>query len=82
MNGFAADIGRYVVLKAFWGALTGVLLIIAVLFYQRGTDTSFRLRLKNVGQRFKFPQRVFLMLSLLVMVVTGVLLLCKRQRME
>ena len=71
MNGFAADIGRYTVLKIFWGAFVGVLLVAAVLLYQRGTDSSFRARVKNMGQRFGMPQKLFLTVCLLVMVVSG-----------
>ena len=71
MNGFAADIDRYIVLKLFWGAFAAILLVIAVLFYQRGTDNSFRARLTNAGQRFGTPQKIFLTVSLLLMIGTG-----------
>jgi ABC-2 type transport system permease protein len=71
MNGFAADLGRYTVLKIFWGAFGGILLSVAVLFYQRGTDVAFKSRMKNAGQRFGMPQRIFLTVCLVVLVASG-----------
>ena len=71
MNGFAADIGRYTILKIFWGAFAGILLTYAVLFHQRGTDTSIRSRRKNIGQRFGTPQKMALTLCVLVLLATG-----------
>lgn len=71
MNGFAAEFDRYAVLKIFWAALAGILLVIAVLFYQRGTDTSFKSRLKNAGQRFGRPQKIFFTFCILVLIATG-----------
>ncbi len=71
MNGFAADFEKYLVLKIFWAAFAGILLLIAVLFYQRGTDTALGIRFKNARQRFGYPQRLFLTVSLLIVVVTG-----------
>lgn len=72
MNGFAADFDRYAVLKVYWGAAAGILLVLAVLFYQRGTDVSFKARLKNAGQRFGKPQKAFLAVCITILVITGV----------
>ena len=71
MNGFSAEINRFLVLKIFWVGFAGILLLLAVLFYQRGTDTAFKARLHNARQRFGRPQKVFLTVCLLVMIGFG-----------
>jgi ABC-2 type transport system permease protein len=71
MNGFAAEMNRFLVLKVFWAGFAGILLVLAVLFYQRGTDASFKARLKNARQRFGGPQKAFLTVCLLVMIGFG-----------
>jgi len=72
MNGFAAELARFSILKIYWGAFAGILLVLAVLFYQRGTDVSFKARRKNAGQRFGMPQKAFLLLCVLIMTGSGV----------
>jgi ABC-2 type transport system permease protein len=71
MNGFSAELEKFWVLKLFWIGVCGVLLVKAVLFYQRGTDTAFSTRWANSKERFGRPQLVFLLLSLLLVLGTG-----------
>ncbi len=66
MNGFAAGSEKFWVLKAFWIGVSGLLLVIAVLFYQRGTDNSLRTRLFNSKQRFRRPQVIVTLICLLL----------------
>ncbi|MEJ7559661.1 MAG: M1 family aminopeptidase [Pedobacter sp.] len=68
MNGFAAGLEKFVVLKAYWAGICMVLMVLGVLLYEKGTETSFRSRLDNMPQRFKRPQAVFLCLGLFLMV--------------
>ncbi len=72
MNGFAADLDRFIILKLFWAGFAGLLLVMAVLFYQRGTGTSFSTRWRNAGQRFGSLQRLFLIISLITVAAAGV----------
>jgi ABC-2 type transport system permease protein len=71
MNGFAAELEKFWVLKIFWIGICCLLLVLAVLFYQRGTDTAFRTRWANSKQRFGRPQLVFTILSLVVVLCSG-----------
>jgi len=66
MNGFAAGLDRYLVLKLYWAGICIVLLVIAILFYQRGTETSLQSRITHFRQRFKAPQALFLSLGLVL----------------
>jgi len=71
MNGFAADLDRFIILKLFWAGFAGLLLVVAVLFYQRGAETSFSTRWRNAGRRFGSPQRLFLIISLFTAAAAG-----------
>ncbi|WP_214072301.1 M1 family aminopeptidase [Mucilaginibacter sp. dw_454] len=71
MNGFAAELEKFWVLKLFWIGVCGLLLLVAVLFYQRGTDTSFKARMANSRQRFGRAQLVFAILSLMLALGAG-----------
>ncbi|MEO6852121.1 MAG: hypothetical protein ABI203_02100, partial [Mucilaginibacter sp.] len=71
MNGFAADFEKFIVLKVFWAGIAGILLVVSVLFYQRGTDNAYRSRINNALQRFRLPQRVFLTLSVVTVIAAG-----------
>ena len=64
MNGFAAGLEKFVVLKLYWVGIGIVLMVLAVLFAQRGTDTSFKSRIAQLSQRFKRPQAIYLALGL------------------
>lgn len=64
MNGFAAGLDKFIVLKLYWAGLGIILVVLATLFYQRGTETSFKSRWTNFKQRFKKPQIVFLTFGL------------------
>ncbi|QJD96930.1 aminopeptidase [Mucilaginibacter robiniae] len=72
MNGFAADINKFLVLKTYWAAIGGLVLLLAVLLYQRGTDNSFKARLHNLRQRFGKPQAVFAILVMIIALAAGV----------
>ncbi|MGI4749905.1 MAG: M1 family aminopeptidase [Janthinobacterium lividum] len=71
MNGFAATINHFVVLKIFWMAIAGILLGIAVLFYPRGTDTAYSFRMKNARNRFGSGQKFYMAVCLFVAVLSG-----------
>ncbi|CAM3854560.1 M1 family aminopeptidase [Mucilaginibacter galii] len=71
MNGFAASMDKYLVLKCFWIAIGGILLTLAILLYQRGTSTGFRERLTSMRQRFGRAQAVFMAACLVVAVASG-----------
>ncbi|RZK38472.1 MAG: aminopeptidase [Pedobacter sp.] len=71
MNGFAADLDKFVILKLYWLGIGLILLVIAVLFYQRGTEVSFGSRWMNAKQRFKKPQIVWLSFGLLITIFTA-----------
>jgi ABC-2 type transport system permease protein len=71
MNGFAAELEKFWVLKLFWIGICGLLLLIAVLFYQRGTDVSFKARWVNSRQRFGRAQMIFAVLSVLLVLGSG-----------
>lgn len=72
MNGFAAELEKFWVLKLFWFSVSGLLLLIAVLAYQRGTDTSLRTRLAQARLRFGRAQGIFGTLCLLAALALGI----------
>jgi ABC-2 type transport system permease protein len=71
MNGFAASMDKYLVLKTFWIAMGGILLTLAVLLYQRGTSTGFKERLLSLRQRFGKSQAVLMAVCLVVAIAAG-----------
>lgn len=71
MNGFAASMDKYLVLKIFWMGIGGLMLTGAVLLYQRGTSTGFKERMANVRQRFGKAQAAFMVICLLVAIGAG-----------
>jgi len=66
MNGFAAGLEKFVVLKLYWAGIGMVLLVLAVLLYEKGTESSFRSRLDNMPQRFKGAQAIVLTMGLVL----------------
>ena len=71
MNGFAATINQFVVLKIFWIGVAGLLLGIAILFYPRGTDTAYSVRVKNARSRYGIGQMIFMTVCLLIVILSG-----------
>ena len=51
MNGFGHYVGGMVWFRLYWGAAAVVLLLIANLMWLRGTDTRFKLRLREARRR-------------------------------
>jgi len=51
MNGFGHFIASFLWVKAYWFVFCGLLLLVATLFLVRGTETNFRIRLKQAKQR-------------------------------
>ncbi len=71
MNGFAATIDRFVILKIFWMAFAGLLMGVSVLFYPRGTDTAYKNRISNAKNRFGSGQTLYMVICLLIAIVSG-----------
>ena len=51
MNGFGHFIASFLWVKAYWFVFCGLLMLVATLFLVRGTETRFRIRLKQAKQR-------------------------------
>jgi ABC-2 type transport system permease protein len=71
MNGFAATIDRFIILKIFWMAFAGLLMGLAVLFYPRGTDTGYKNWISNARNRFGSGQSLYIVICLLIAIVSG-----------
>jgi ABC-2 type transport system permease protein len=71
MNGFAAGLDKFIVLKLYWIGICIILLVIAVLCYQRGTEVSFKARLGNLKQRFKKTHILFFAFGVSLTVITA-----------
>ncbi|WP_432711694.1 M1 family aminopeptidase [Pedobacter sp.] len=71
MNGFALGMEKFVVLKLYWVGIGIILLVLAVMFSQRGTETSLKSRMGNFKQRFKRSQLVYLSLGALLTLAMG-----------
>lgn len=71
MNGFAAGLDKFVVLKIYWAGACIILLAFAVLLYQRGNVFSFKERVKNMKQRLKAPQAIALASGVMIMFLAG-----------
>jgi len=51
MNGYGHFMAPFLWIKAYWFVFCGLLLLVATLFLVRGTETSFRIRLKQAKLR-------------------------------
>lgn len=71
MNGFAATIYHFLILKIFWIAIAALLMGIAVLFYPRGTDTAYSFRMKNARNRFGSSQTIYMLVFLFIAIASG-----------
>lgn len=71
MNGFAVGLDKFIVLKLYWAGACIILLVFAVLLYQRGIAFGFKERISNIKQRFKIPQAIALASGVLIMFLAG-----------
>jgi ABC-type transport system involved in multi-copper enzyme maturation permease subunit len=63
MNGWGHLLAPYLCFALCWSLLSVVLLAVTALFWVRGTETSWRLRLRLARQRFTTPVRAALMIG-------------------
>ena len=53
MNGYHPYINKIIVFKLYWFSFSVILILIAYLFWNRGSKETFRLRLKEAKKRFR-----------------------------
>jgi hypothetical protein len=58
MNEWGPFLTPFVWWKAYWSAFTVLLLVVSVLFWPRGEETNYRLRLRQARARFGRPARL------------------------
>jgi ABC-type transport system involved in multi-copper enzyme maturation permease subunit len=63
MNGWGHLLAPYLWFALCWSLLSVVLLVVTALFWVRGTETSWRLRLRLARQRFTTPARAALIIG-------------------
>ncbi|MCP4898281.1 MAG: ABC transporter permease subunit [bacterium] len=71
MNGWGHFLEPYLWFAAYWGMLAMVMLCLCALFWVRGTDTSWKLRLHLARQRFTTPARAIVAGGLVGFVAIG-----------
>lgn len=71
MNGFGHLVFSYTIFKLYWFAFAVILMLLASLFFVRGTDNSFKMRSKIAKQRLTKGVKVSLFASLSVFVLLG-----------
>jgi len=71
MNGYGHFIGPHLLLRGYWAAFAVALLVIALLFWPRGTSLGLRDRLRQARARLRGPAMAALAASLLVFAGLG-----------
>lgn len=74
MNGFGHFIRPVTWFNVYWLAFGGVLLVLGLVFWTRGTDQNFRTRLRVASRRWSRPTTAALLASLAVFVFSGQLI--------
>jgi ABC-type transport system involved in multi-copper enzyme maturation permease subunit len=76
MNGWGHYLEPYLWYTLYWFFLCVILLAVAVLFWPRGSDTSWRFGWRLAGQRFGTPTRIALAAGLVGFIATGSFIFC------
>lgn len=71
MNGYGHFLAAHLWFRAYWFALSVALLVVAALFWSRGTAQGWKERARIARQRFGMPSRVLLAGSLLAFAGLG-----------
>ncbi|MCW8807572.1 MAG: M1 family aminopeptidase, partial [Rhodanobacter sp.] len=71
MNGFGHFLGAALWFDFYWASCAVVLLVLAALFWVRGTDAAWRDRLREARARMHRPAQLTLVLALLAFVGSG-----------
>ncbi|WP_372014532.1 ABC transporter permease/M1 family aminopeptidase [Pseudoxanthomonas sp. 10H] len=71
MNGYGHFIGPHLLLRGYWAAFAAMLLVVALLFWPRGTSLGLRDRLRQARARLRGPALATLAASLLVFAGLG-----------
>jgi len=71
MNGYGHFLAPYLTVNAYWAALALALLVVAALFWPRGTSLAWRDRLRQARARLRAPAAATLAVSLLAFAGLG-----------
>lgn len=71
MNGFGHFLGAALWFDLYWTCAAVALLVLAALFWVRGSTPSWRERLREAHKRLRAPARIMLALSLLAFAASG-----------
>ncbi|UNK56981.1 hypothetical protein MNQ95_12640 [Pseudoxanthomonas daejeonensis] len=71
MNGYGHFIGPHLLLRGYWAAFAVALLVVALLFWPRGTSLGLRDRLRQARARLRGPALATLAASLLLFAGLG-----------
>jgi len=72
MNGFGHFLEGWLWFRAYWGAFTLLLAVVALLFWVRGNRSTFAERLREARRRFTFAPKLVAALALVAFVGCGV----------
>jgi ABC-2 type transport system permease protein len=71
MNGFGHFLTANLWFRAYWAALAFVLLVVAAVFWPRGTTLAWRDRVRQARARFRWPQRIAVIAGLAAFAALG-----------
>ena len=71
MNGFGHFLTGALWFDGYWACLAVVMLVLAALFWARGTDDAWRNRLREAGARLRVPTLVVLVIASLAFIGCG-----------
>ncbi len=71
MNGYGHYVAPLVWFKTYWGLLSVALMLLAVLFWVRGTDVRGRFRFREARRRASGPRTAALVVSLVAFAAVG-----------
>ena len=72
MNGYGHFLAGHLWFRFYWACCAIALLVIATLFWSRGTSLGWRERTRTARQRFRAPARSLLAISMIAFVTLGV----------
>ncbi len=71
MNGYGHFIPRFVTVLSYWISISLFLTVIGYLFYNRGTDDSFKARKIEARNRWNLKVKIFTFITLILSVTLG-----------
>ncbi len=71
MNGYAAGLWKFIVLKGYWAGFSVIALALSILLYSRGAVTGWKRKWRGMRERLDAPLKTALGIGLVLAIVAG-----------